>query len=122
MSELLLIIHVIAAICLIVLVLVQQGKGATMGAAYGSGASQTVFGSRGSGSFLLKITVGFVIVFFATSIALNYIVSKDYKAKQQVIQLPKPMFPAPTSSLPLGVASPNSIPALPENVSTQKTK
>jgi preprotein translocase subunit SecG len=73
MYQLVLIIHVLAAICLIALVLVQQGKGATVGAAFGSGASQTVFGSRGSGSFLLRVTISFVVIFFATSVALNYI-------------------------------------------------
>ncbi len=50
---------------------VQQGKGATMGAAFGSGASQTVFGSRGSGSFLFRVTMGFVAVFFVTSIGFE---------------------------------------------------
>ena len=54
MYQLILLIHVFAAICIVALVLVQQGKGATMGAAFGSGASQTVFGSRGSGSFLFQ--------------------------------------------------------------------
>ena len=59
MYQFILLIHVFIAAFLILLVLIQQGKGATMGAAFGSGASQTVFGSRGSGSFLLKLTIGF---------------------------------------------------------------
>jgi preprotein translocase subunit SecG len=84
MYQLILIIHVLAAVCLIALVLVQQGKGATMGAAFGSGASQTVFGSRGSGSFLLRITIGFVVVFFASSIALNYLATRAVKQSQQM--------------------------------------
>src|SRR6185295_10105817 len=90
MYQLILVIHVFAAICLVALVLVQQGKGATMGAAFGSGASQTVFGSKGSGSFLLKITIFFVTLFFATSIALNYMASRAIKQSQQV-DLPIPV-------------------------------
>lgn len=95
MYQFVLLIHVIVAVCLIALVVVQQGKGATMGAAYGSGASQTVFGSRGSGSFLLKITLSFAFLFFATSIALNYISTAEYKQSKQlpVQQLPLPNIP-----------------------------
>jgi preprotein translocase subunit SecG len=106
MYQLILIIHVFAALCIIALVLVQQGKGATVGAAFGSGASQTVFGSRGSGSFLLKITIGFVVLFFATSIALNYLASRVVKQAQQV-ELPVPVEQQHTTVPPV---SPSSIP------------
>ncbi|MCC2667416.1 MAG: secG [Gammaproteobacteria bacterium] len=92
MYQFILIIHVLTVACLIILVLIQQGKGATMGAAFGSGASQTVFGSRGSGSFLLKVTIGFAVIFFSTSILLNYMVSKAVKQKQQV-DLPQTVLP-----------------------------
>ena len=50
----------------------QQGKGADAGASFGSGASQTIFGSQGSGSFITKITALFVTLFFATSLSLGY--------------------------------------------------
>ncbi len=90
MYQFILIVHIFAAICLVALVLVQQGKGATMGAAFGSGASQTVFGSKGSGSFLLRITIGFVIVFFSTSIALNYMASRAVRLERQMA-LPVPV-------------------------------
>jgi preprotein translocase subunit SecG len=103
MYQFVLIIHVFAAISLIALVLVQQGKGATLGAAFGSGASQTVFGSKGSGSFLLKITISFVLVFFSTSIALNYMASREVKQSQQAV-LPLPIDQnatvPPVSSIP----------------------
>ncbi|OGT46487.1 MAG: preprotein translocase subunit SecG [Gammaproteobacteria bacterium RIFCSPHIGHO2_12_FULL_41_20] len=111
MYQLILIIHVFVAVCLIALVLVQQGKGATMGAAFGSGASQTVFGSRGSGSFLLRLTIGFVVVFFVTSISLNYIVSQSYK-KSAVITLPAPTQGKEVMPLP---AAP-TVPALPSEI------
>src|SRR5438105_4690432 len=94
MFQFILIIHVLAAICIIALVLVQQGRGATLGAAFGSGASQTVFGSRGSGSFLLKVTIGFVVLFFATSIVLNHMASKAVKQATQMnlpVSLPAPL-------------------------------
>lgn len=107
MYQFILMIHIFAAICLIALVLVQQGKGAAMGAAFGSGASQTVFGSRGSGSFLLRVTISFVIVFFATSISLNYMASKAVHQEKQVVlpDLPSNNIPAPGTA-----ATPNSIP------------
>lgn len=122
MYQLILVIHVFAAVCLIALVLVQQGKGATMGAAFGSGASQTVFGSRGSGSFLLRITIGFVVVFFSTSIALNYLASRAVKQAQQVA-LPVPV----QSETTVPVISPNSIPmtngeAVQQSTQPEKTK
>lgn len=97
MYQFILIIHVLTVACLIVLVLVQQGKGATMGAAFGSGASQTVFGSRGSGSFLLRVTIGFALVFFLTSIGLNYLASRSVKQAQQVNL---PMTAMPSQEIP----------------------
>ena len=108
MYQFILVIHIFACACLIGLVLVQQGKGASMGAAFGSGASQTVFGSRGSGSFLLKITAIFVVVFFSTSVSLNYIATKAVKRNVEVV------LPAAPSSTPAQLApakvTPNSIP------------
>lgn len=56
---------------LIVLVLIQQGKGSEMGAAFGSGASATVFGSQGTGGFLFKLTGILLLTFFATSLLLS---------------------------------------------------
>ncbi|MCB1649804.1 MAG: preprotein translocase subunit SecG [Gammaproteobacteria bacterium] len=70
METLVVIVHVIAAITIIALVLLQQGKGADAGAAFGSGASQTVFGSAGSGNFLTRTTSIAATVFFITSLTL----------------------------------------------------
>ena len=109
MYQLVLIMHIIAAVCIIALVLVQQGKGATMGAAFGSGASQTMFGSRGSGSFLLKVTIGFVGLFFMTSIAMNYMAAKAVKQEQQT-SVSLPAIPGPDAAAP--PVSPSSIPLL----------
>lgn len=71
MTYLTLVVHILLAISLIVLVLLQQGKGAEAGAAFGGGASQTVFGSRGSTGFLAKLTGLLVLLFFVTSLSLT---------------------------------------------------
>lgn len=76
MESLILIVHVLLAISVIALVLLQQGKGADMGASFGSGASQTVFGSGGSGNFMTRATAVLATFFFVTSFALA-IVAKD---------------------------------------------
>lgn len=75
MYHLLLVLHFIVAVMLIMLVLIQQGKGAEMGAAFGSGASGTVFGSQGTGGFLFKLTGFLLLTFFATSLLLSASVS-----------------------------------------------
>jgi len=72
----LLIAHTIVALVIIVLVLLQRGKGADAGAAFGAGASGTVFGSRGSGSFFSRATAVLATVFFATSLTLAYFASQ----------------------------------------------
>lgn len=74
MEQIVIVIHVIVAVILIGLVLVQHGKGADVGAAFGSGASNTMFGSQGAMPFLMKVTVLLAIVFFATNLTLSYIV------------------------------------------------
>ena len=70
MQSILLVIHLLLSISLIVLILLQHGKGADAGAAFGSGASATVFGSRGSTSFLSRTTAILATLFFTVSLAL----------------------------------------------------
>jgi len=69
-EQLIMVAHILAAIGIIALILMQQGKGADAGASFGSGASQTVFGSSGSGNFLTKSTAFLSVLFFATSFGL----------------------------------------------------
>lgn len=71
-----LIVHVFAAAALIGLVLLQRGKGAEAGAAFGAGASGTVFGARGSSSFLSRTTAVLATIFFATSLTLAYLATQ----------------------------------------------
>lgn len=76
LQQLILVIHLILALAIIGLVLVQHGKGADAGAAFGSGASGTVFGSAGSGSFLTRLTTTMACLFAVTSISLTLIANK----------------------------------------------
>ena len=76
---LLFILQVIVAIALIAFVLIQHGKGADAGAAFGSGSSSTVFGSQGSGSFLTKVTTFLAIGFLANSLLLAYLASQSLR-------------------------------------------
>jgi preprotein translocase subunit SecG len=73
MSALLALIHIVVCFALILIVLLQTGKGADMGAAFGGGGSQTLFGSTGAGSFLGKATTAAAIVFMLTSLSLAYV-------------------------------------------------
>src|SRR5512145_584167 len=76
MMTFLTILHVLACVTLILIVLLQAGKGANMGAAFG-GSSQTVFGSGGAGTFLGKMTAAVAIIFMLTSFALTYMASRQ---------------------------------------------
>lgn len=101
MYQLILMVHVLVALVLIGLVLIQHGKGADIGASFGSGASNTVFGSQGTGSFLFKLTGGLAMAFFITSVSLSYMVSTQYqKASQRAIPH---QIDAPESKLPVPV-------------------
>ena len=80
-ETILLIFLVLGAVALGVLILMQQGKGADIGATFGSGSSNTLFGSDGSGNFLTKITTWWAIVFFVISFALAYL------AKEKAVDL-----------------------------------
>ena len=75
MSVLLIIVHVVVCVALIMIVLLQTGKGADMGAAFGGGSSQTLFGSTGASTFLSKATTVAAVVFMLTSLALAYLSS-----------------------------------------------
>jgi preprotein translocase subunit SecG len=84
MSTILIIVHVIMCVALIMIVLLQTGKGADMGAAFGGGGSQTLFGSTGASTFLSKATTGAAIIFMLTSLALAYLSS--HRTADSIIQ------------------------------------
>lgn len=100
MYQFVLLIHVVVAMAIIGLVLIQHGKGADIGASFGSGASNTVFGSQGTGSFLFKLTGGLVLVFFITSVSLSALVTSQSQKNQlaaipQQSNLPDARIPVP---------------------------
>src|SRR5688572_32870078 len=77
METLVLVIHVIAGLAIVGLVLIQHGKGADVGAAFGSGSAGSVFGSTGSANFLSRATAVLAVVFFLTSLGLTYFSSRQ---------------------------------------------
>jgi preprotein translocase subunit SecG len=85
MQTVLMVFYVLTAIALVAFVLLQQGKGADAGAAFGSGASATVFGSRGSASFLSRATAGLAMVFFVLAMVLAYM-SREAPAPESVAE------------------------------------
>ncbi len=114
MQTLITILHIIICIILILVVLLQAGKGASMGAVFG-GSSQTVFGSSGPGSFLSRMTTIAAIVFMLTSFGLSYMVSHKGSslmegtgkpAAQQAAPAPGPAAPAPKPAAPAPPAMP----------------
>lgn len=95
MEHLIIAFHVLAALGIIALILIQQGKGADMGASFGAGASQTLFGSRGSGNALTRTTAILAAIFFATSFALS-VLAKNSAEREGLVDAPTP----PTSEAP----------------------
>lgn len=84
--SLLLVVHLAAAVGIVVLVLLQHGKGADMGAGFGSGASGSLFGASGSANFLSRSTAALATVFFVTSLSLAFIASNKPKSAGSVMQ------------------------------------
>ena len=85
LHTILLVLQVIVAVGLIGLILIQHGKGADAGAAFGSGASSTVFGSQGSSNFLTKTTAILAFVFLANSLGLAYISTKRIRTDESLM-------------------------------------
>tara|TARA_B100001105_G_scaffold46253_1_gene34228 strand:- start:86 stop:457 length:372 start_codon:yes stop_codon:yes gene_type:complete len=83
-ETLVLVFHVLAALAVIGLVLIQHGKGADAGAGFGGGASSTVFGSGGAGNFLQRMTTGIAIAFFITSFGLAFYAKEKSQAASGV--------------------------------------
>ncbi len=96
MSVLLIFIHVIVCVALIMIVLLQTGKGADMGAAFGGGSSQSLFGSTGASTFLSKATTVAAVVFMITSLALAYM-SSNRTGKSIMTNTPAPVSAPATS-------------------------
>lgn len=102
------VVHLLAAIGVVSLVLIQRGKGAEAGASFGAGASATVFGGQGSATFLSRVTGILAAVFFATSLSLAYF------AKQQASLLTGAGIPTPEEVQQQPVGPTQSTPAKPD--------
>ena len=117
MEVAILVVHVIAALTIIGLVLLQHGKGADMGAAFGSGSAGSVFGSSGSANFLSRTTAVLATIFFISSISLTIFSSKktgDKGIMTQPVEQPAQSLPAQIPTPPPSVpASAVPVPAAP---------
>lgn len=114
MEKFVLIIHSLAALAIIGLILLQQGKGAAMGASFGSGASQTVFGSEGSGNFFTRATWIIATLFFCTSFGLAIIAKNSSKVATEGL-----VVPAVQQEVPATAPAPSEVPAATEASSTE---
>lgn len=104
-----LVLHLGAAVGIIGLVLLQHGKGADAGAAFGSGASSTVFGARGAASFLTRSTAVLATMFFLTSMLLAYLSGSEKTAVKSVTELVAPE----TTTAPAAPMAPSDVPVAP---------
>ena len=117
MDLVVLILHIIAAAGIIGLVLVQHGKGADVGAAFGSGSAGSVFGSAGSANFLSRMTAGLALVFFVTSIGLSVLASRKSSNKGVMANQP-----AATQSTPDKTPGVPDVPSAPGSKSVAGDK
>ncbi len=90
------VLHLLVAVAVIALVLLQHGKGADMGAAFGSGSSGSLFGASGSANFLSRSTAVLATAFFLTSLGLTYFSSQKHEAAAKPLAAPaQPAAPQP---------------------------
>jgi preprotein translocase subunit SecG len=107
----LLVVHLIVAVTLCGLVLLQHGKGADMGAAFGSGSSGSLFGASGSANFLSRTTAALAAVFFLSSLGLTYLGTMHNKSRDAVQQGIMGDVPATKSEVPKEVPATAPAPA-----------
>jgi len=115
MQTTILIIHTLIALGIIILVLLQRGKGAEAGAAFGAGASGTVFGSRGSTSFFSRATAILATAFFATSLSLAYISSERAGTPESLLERVPVDESASGQPMPEVGPTDDAVPALPDS-------
>ena len=109
------IFHVLLAVGLVGLILLQRGKGAEVGTAFGAGASGTVFGARGSASFLTRATGVLATLFFVTSLSLAFLSSRPTTAPKSILDVPTQQQPASEVPAPPAPDASSSAPAEPES-------
>ena len=122
-------LHVATCVCLIAIVLLQHGKGADIGVSFGGGGSNTVFGARGAGNFLTKLTTGAAIVFMVTSFTLSRLAGET--GVSEILQAPEtqaPLVPEPApfessfpEAQPLGGGAPTGFEVIDPPVEPEPT-
>jgi preprotein translocase subunit SecG len=126
-STIAVVIQVLSAIGVIILVLLQHGKGADMGAAFGSGSSGSLFGATGSANFLSRLTAALATVFFVSTLALAFIANTRTTARESGSVMDKVTVPAnvaPPATVPAEggkTDAPAASPAVPGSDATQKS-
>jgi len=110
MHTLIVVLHIVVSVALILVILLQTGKGSDIGAVFGGGSSQTLFGSTGPTSFLSKLTAGAAIVFMLTSLFLAYFSGRGPSTSIMKSGAPAPVqtMPGPPATLP---SPPAGVPA-----------
>ncbi|NHB94958.1 preprotein translocase subunit SecG [Photorhabdus stackebrandtii] len=108
MYEALLVVFLLVAIGLIALVMLQQGKGADMGASFGAGASATLFGSSGSGNFMTRMTALFATLFFIISLVLGNMTSSQMGIGSKWENIGEPAKVEKSTEIPTVPVAPNS--------------
>jgi preprotein translocase subunit SecG len=106
------VIQIISALAVIGLVLMQHGKGADMGAAFGSGASGSVFGATGSANFLSRATAGAAAAFFITTLMLAFVINNQSRGSNSVMNA-APAVTTPT--VPVDAVKPTTAPVAPSD-------
>ena len=115
MENIIFVVHILTALGIIGLILLQQGKGSEMGASFGAGASQTLFGASGSGNFFSRLTAVFAAIFFITSFSLAVIAKQKTQVDDDIplpaaekVTLPPVENDVPTIIDPAGSDVPSS--------------
>lgn len=122
------VVHVVVSIGLILVVLLQTGKGAEIGAVFGGGSSSTIFGSSGAGNFLTKLTTGMAVIFMMTSLTLGYFAGQKpsasiFDSRTPAVEPGSPAQPTPPAqeqSAP--TTGSQKAPAMPAETAPQKSK
>jgi len=120
LQELILIVHLVIALAIIGLVLLQHGKGADMGAAFGSGSAGSLFGASGASNFLSKSTAVCATVFFVTCLSLTYFSAPRLQSGVMGTVKSQQKAPATTEGVPATVPAPASAPAKAEDVKSKE--
>ncbi len=121
-TTLVIIVHLIVCIALILIILLQTGKGADIGAVFGGGSSHTVFGSTGAATFLSKVTIAAAVTFMLTSIVLSYFSGRGVAVQRSIMERrgapvaparPGPPLPGPVGEKPASQGAVPKVPATP---------